>query len=175
MHVQRPWISVEAKLVSPLTYDEGGAHLIIETSLKNVGKMPAFGVRVIPQMGLVCPGSPNLPEQRDRLLRMVKLITSEIGSVAFPDAPAIVSRWLITCARRDIEEACAAVSSSFNFFTPAVIVATAYGTGIDEQLRYGTGAIYEMTNQGRAFQVGETVPLESIVFSISTVGGLVAD
>jgi hypothetical protein len=39
---QRPWVSIELRTADPLEYDNRGAHVIIEFSMKNVGARPAI-------------------------------------------------------------------------------------------------------------------------------------
>jgi hypothetical protein len=47
IETDRPWISVEAKIVGPLRFSENGIEITINVSLKNVGRSPATFVRLI--------------------------------------------------------------------------------------------------------------------------------
>jgi len=45
---QRPWLAISASLQSGLTWDENGARISIRYVVKNIGKGPAFEVRILP-------------------------------------------------------------------------------------------------------------------------------
>ncbi len=48
---QRPWVSVEMKIISPLTYDaEGNAQITIGFMLKNIGNSPAVELDLIAEL-----------------------------------------------------------------------------------------------------------------------------
>jgi hypothetical protein len=87
---QRPWITVTPEVKSPLEWGKSVGRIMFRLHLKNVGKDPAFDVRV------GCDGFAWRGEEvslKDRLVefcrsRMDGPDTSEAGYVIFPDATA---------------------------------------------------------------------------------------
>jgi hypothetical protein len=48
---QRPWVSVDISIISPVTYDSNGnAHITFRFSLTNVGRSPAINIEVFPMI-----------------------------------------------------------------------------------------------------------------------------
>lgn len=186
IHAQRPWISIKTALAGPLTFDEQAARIEIKVLLENVGQMPAMGVFIHPFFYI--EGVPDRPSAADERKRMCKdsHSTTQIGQVIFPGQP-VASRIGISARVSDIEASWTAfwadkvVAEKVRWFGAKIIVVVGYGTGIDKDAAYYTGAMYDLHKKepGRGddtFSLKiETTPLESLQLHLDAIAAIIAE
>ena len=180
IHSQRPWISVETAIASPLVYDDHGAHITIIAALKNVGQMPAIGVWVDPLMYIQAPNKPTADDERVRMCGDIPKRT-KLGRVAFP-GETVHYCYQISAPGSEIEASCRAIfgdaASEAKMYSAKVILAVAYRTAIDKETCYHTAPIYDLDRiEGAlgALIIGESIPMESLRLSLSVIAGIIAD
>lgn len=188
VHSQRPWLSVNVSVASALTFDEQGVHITLNIALSNVGKMPAMGVQIHPEIYLISPVKLDATEERKRLCREAVERNPDQGHVIFPDQQPAVFQYTINasaaeieaCARAIFREADTTTNPAHRVYFPMIIVAIAYRTGMDESARYYTAVTYQLNRRdetnvpGLALIIGETVPPERLAMYMWPIGGIIA-
>jgi len=86
---QRPWVSVEYKIISPLTYDaEGNAQITIGFILKNIGNSPARNMDLVAKIHLTLGDGITEKEKLCHSIRQPPpQDRPEWGLVLFPQQP----------------------------------------------------------------------------------------
>lgn len=95
----RPWVTILVAIASPMTYDDKGAHLTLNTVTKNIGKTPAISILVDTRMTLL---NDTIIAERDALCDRSRTaketgfpITEDTGFLLFPEqelrSPRIVT------------------------------------------------------------------------------------
>lgn len=178
---QRPWLSLDAALKSPVTYDDAGAHVIITFRAKNVGHLPAFGVWIDPVMHISGRARQEPTQERDRLCKQIAE-TAQIGSVVFP-GETLERDIGITGAASAIEEQNPSTPGAVagdppRSFNAEIVAVVGYKIAPDEPTYCYTGVIYDIydRNSGLALAliVGENSPIESLSLELFPIVGVIA-
>jgi hypothetical protein len=135
---QRPWVSMNAIIVSPLTYDsEGAAEVTLKLAIRNVGSTPAKGLSVEPKMFIASLGEQDPVMVRSRVCEENRARGAGKDGTLFPTVELTKSVTLHTDAKEIIKE-----SNRTGSFSPAFVVCASYRSTFDDRSRYTTGIIY---------------------------------
>jgi hypothetical protein len=172
---ERPWITVQADIVGPLTFDANGAHLPIRYRLKNIGHSPA--VNVWGDQILYMPIDPqrDTNSERSRLCSETEKRSLTMGQAIFPTQD-LVGTIVTSAGNEDIRNS----TRFIRFLNPAIIVCVAYRSTLDANSWHHTGMIYELfrtDGNGLTFAItpGITVPANRLNLSISSFHGVMAN
>jgi hypothetical protein len=177
---ERPWISPSAHLASGLTADENGIHVTIRIDLENMGKSPATGMWILPELHML--SGRNAMESLDRSVqRMRNQVKAKVswGQIVFPGAkqPQPV-RWSLTASVESVRNAVVVDG----MYSVMVIVATGYGSTVDECARHVTMVFYSLDwiNPQQPMlrdmlREGVSVPMEQLSLIESPLQGPLAE
>src|ERR1017187_502721 len=173
---ERPWICVKLAVAGPLIADDNGVHVTINVILQNVGRSPAVGIWIDPEMYLMSVSKPHPFERRKRMCEEIVERKPDMGHIIFPGEP-MIQQMGINALASDID----ACIIGDTFYAVELIVVVAYRTRLDESARYYTGVIYDLTRDDPAappekrfgLRRGVSVPLEHLQLGMSVFGGIV--
>jgi hypothetical protein len=167
---ERPWVSPNAQIVSPLIADEEGVRITIRVEFANVGKSPASGVWGMPTLYLQHPSKPSVLDERKRLCKeAVARPVNPLGEMLFPNAiPPHGVNWNMRASAVEIAQACIIEGTNIGFYSVDIILCVSYRSTIDEAARHYTGVIYHLSRIDpsipglQAFRPEESVPMEQL-------------
>jgi hypothetical protein len=173
----RPWISCKVEIAGALTYtDTGDAQFELRFVVKNVGRSPAFGVRLIPSLNLLSPVHERSILRLQRIADHNRSIAveasvvlipggiriggAELGLILFPDETStFVNK--IPISRGEIERSFEDIKPNEHFF-PEVFGLVTYAYPLAD-VRADTGFVCGIENvtpdskSGFAFELGQSV------------------
>lgn len=164
---ERPWVSPNVRIASPLTVDEDGVHITLRIEFNNVGKSPAVGVWATPVLYF---GHDFIEERKRRCNDAVAHPINEFGEILFPNAvPPHVMNATLHAGPEDVRNASTLAGSYIGSYTAYIILCVAYRSTLDETARHCTGVIYHLSriepktpDSIFTIPVGESVPIERL-------------
>ncbi len=174
----RPWLSCKVEIAEPLTYTTAGDALFaFRFIVKNVGRSPAMGVRLSPDLTLFSPKHEhsiiNLQRMAEHNRGMpaggstmiipggISIVGSELGLLLFPDE-TYTFNYRIPLKRSEIEKSCEDISTKH--FWPELRGLVTYTYPL-ATVRADTGFVYRIEKLGGVLELGEPVPLENMSLS----------
>jgi hypothetical protein len=168
---ERPWIQISTQVLSPLTWENGGCHLVVLFSLTNIGKTPAKAVRAWPKLSTIVKSSSQ--EQRTALAKPSKN-KGDIGVTIFPRETKF-SKWRvdinpieITAYIDQIQKLNPKMTDAVDFISPILIGDVSYRSVFEDTVQHHTGFILELTVskpgtlESTTTEIGENIPAEYI-------------
>jgi hypothetical protein len=135
---QRPWISIDTLIVSPLTFTPGGAaQVTLKFAIRNVGSTPAKGLSVQPEMYIASRDKQDPVMERSKVCEQNRTREAGADGILFPKGEFTKFVTFYGDAKDIVEE-----SNRTGSFSPAVIVCANYRSTFDDRARYTTGIIY---------------------------------
>jgi hypothetical protein len=175
---QRPWVSINATVVSPLTYDsEGAAEVTLKLAIRNVGSTPAKGLSVEPKMFIAALGEQDPLMVRSRVCEENRTRGLGKDGTLFPTAELTKSLTFRTDAKEILKE-----SNRTGSFSPAFVICASYRSTFDDRSRYTTGIIYYLRRIDPArpglyvrMTNGIEIPRDLLTLNYDPVGETVAN
>jgi hypothetical protein len=175
---QRPWVSINAIIVSPLTFNsEGAAQVTLKFSIRNVGSTPAKGLSIEPKMFVASLGEQDPVMERSMVCEKNRTRGIETDGTLFPTLELTKSVTLQADAKEIIKE-----SNRTGSFAPALVVCASYKSTFDDRSRYTTGVIYYLrridpAHPGTYFRMknGIDIPRELLALNYDPIGEAVAN
>jgi hypothetical protein len=135
---QRPWISIDTSIESPLTFTSaGGAQVSVKFVIRNVGSTPAKGLSVEPKLSIASQGEHDPVMERSKVCEENRMRESGSDGTLFPKGELTKSVTFLADAWDIVKE-----TSRTGSFSPVVIVCASYRSTFDDSARYTTGVIY---------------------------------
>jgi hypothetical protein len=175
---QRPWISIDTSIESPLTFtSEGAAQVSLKFVIRNVGSTPAKGLSVEPELSIASQGERDPVIERSKVCEENR--TREAGSdgTLFPKGEFTKSVTFLADAWDIVKE-----SNRTGSFSPVVIVCASYRSTFDDSARYNTGVIYYLrridpSHPGAYLRMKDRVevPRELLMLEYDPIGAIAAN
>jgi hypothetical protein len=135
---QRPWISIDTLIVSPLTFTAGGAaQVTLKFAIRNVGSTPAKGLSIQPEMYIASRDNQDPVVERSKVCEANRTRETGADGILFPKGEFTKFVTFYGDAKDIVKE-----SNRTGSFSPAVIVCANYRSTFDDHSRYTTGIIY---------------------------------
>jgi hypothetical protein len=175
---QRPWVSINAIIVSPLTFnDDGAAQVTLQFAIRNVGNTPAKSLSVEPKMFIASFGEQDPVMERSRVCEENRLRGVGTDGTLFPTIELTRSVTFHVDAKEIIKE-----SNRTGSFTPALVVCASYRSTFDDRSRYTTGVIYYLrridpVHPGVYIRMtnGIEIPRDLLALRYDPIGETIAD
>jgi hypothetical protein len=169
---ERPWVFVKsARVVSPLVFSGGGASVVFEIVLKNVGPSPATDVLLSPRLYL-------MPLKEDAIRPVERLCNNKIpsgvslpGLTLFPGADSPPQRMSVGLTEEDIKK-----STSWGIISITPIICVAYRPTFNPDARYYSGIQYPLwpTIWPKNMRPGSSIPINKLPMNRNGFFGEVA-
>ncbi len=175
---QRPWVSIDAVIASPLTFNSNGAaQVTLRFAIRNVGSTPAKALSVEPKMFIASFGEHDPVTERSRVCEENRMRGVGMDGTLFPSIERTRSVNLQVDAKEIVKE-----SNRTGSFTPAFVVCASYRSTFDDRSRYTTGIIYYLrrvdpAHPGAYIRMtnGIEIPRDLLALSYDPIGETVAD
>jgi hypothetical protein len=175
---QRPWVSINAIIASPLTYDsEGAAEVTLKLAIRNVGSTPAKGLSVEPKMFIASLGEQDPVMVRSRVCEENRTRGAGKDGTLFPTAELAKLVTFHTDAKEILRE-----SNRTGSFSPAFVICASYRSTFDDRSRYTTGTIYYLRRIDPArpgmfvrMTNGMEIPRDLLALNYDPIGETVAN
>jgi hypothetical protein len=175
---QRPWISIDTFIESPLTFTpEGSAQVSVNFVIRNVGNTPAKGLSVQPKISIASPVEQDPVVQRSKVCEENRTKGAGADGTLFPRVEFTKSVTFLGDAKDIVRE-----SNRTGSFSPVVIVCASYRSTFDDSARYTTGVIYYLrridpSHPGVYLRMkdGEEVPRQLLVLNYDPIGAIAAN
>lgn len=175
---QRPWVSIDTSIESPLTFTpEGAAQVSVKFVIRNVGSSPAKGLSVQPQLSIASQGEQDPVMQRSKVCEENRRREAGTDGTLFPKVELTKSVTFLGDAKDILKE-----SNRTGSFSPVVIVCASYRSTFDDSARYTTGVIYYLRridprHPGLYLRIkdGLEVPRELLVLKYDPIGAIAAN
>jgi hypothetical protein len=175
---QRPWISIDTSIESPLTFTpEGAAQVSVNFVIRNVGSTPAKGLSVQPKILIASQGELDPVMQRSKICEENRTREPETDGTLFPRVELTKSVTFVADAWDIVKEL-----NRTNSFSPVVIVCASYRSTFDDSARYTTGVIYYLrridpSHPGVYLRMKDRVevPRELLVLKYDPIGAIAAN
>ena len=175
---QRPWVSIDTLIESPLTFtSEGSAQVSVKFIIRNVGSTPAKGLSVQPEISIASLDEQDPVMQRSKVCEENRTRGAGADGTLFPKVEFTKSVTFLGDARDIVKE-----SNRTGSFSPVVIVCASYRSTFDDSARYTTGAIYYLrridpSHPGHYLRMknGVDVPQELLVLNYDPIGAIAAN
>jgi hypothetical protein len=175
---QRPWISVDAFIASPLTFTAGGAaQVTLKFAIRNAGSTPAKGLSVRPEMYIASRDNQDPVMERSKVCEENRTRGAGAEGTLFPKGEFTKLVTFYGDAKDIVNE-----SNRTGSFSPAVIVCANYRSTFDDRSGYTTGIIYYLrridpSHPGTYFRMknGVEVPQEFLALIYDPIGAIAAD
>ena len=175
---QRPWISIDTFIESPLTFTpEGAAKVSVRFVIRNVGSTPAKGLSVQPAISIASQGEQDPVMQRSKVCEENRTRGAGTDGTLFPKVEFTKSVTFLGDAKAIVKE-----SNRTGAFSPVVIVCASYRSTFDDSARYTTGAIYYLRRidpNHPGFYLGMKdgieVPRDLLVLNYDPIGAIAAN
>jgi hypothetical protein len=175
---QRPWISIDTSIQSPLTFTpEGAAQVSVNFVIRNVGNTPAKGLSVQPRIFIASRGEQDPVMQRSKVCEENRTREAETDGTLFPKVELTKSVTFAADAWDIVKEL-----NRTGSFSPVVIVCASYQSTFDDSARYTTGVIYYLRridpgHPGLYLRMKDKVevPRELLVLKYDPIGAIAAN
>jgi hypothetical protein len=175
---QRPWISIDTSIESPLTFTpEGAAQVSVNFVIRNVGNTPAKGLSVLPKISIASPGEQDPVMQRSKVCEENRMREAGADGTLFPKAEIAKSVTFLGDPWDIVKE-----SNRTGSFSPVVIVCASYRSTFDDSARYTTGVTYYLrridpSHPGLYLRMKDRVevPRELLVLKYDPIGAIAAN
>jgi hypothetical protein len=175
---QRPWISIDTFVVSPLTFTPGGAaQVTLKFAIRNVGSTPAKGLSVQSEMYIASRDNQDPVMERSKVCEENRTRGAGAEGTLFPKGELTKFVTFYGDAKDIVKE-----SNRTGSFSPAVIVCANYRSTFDDRSGYTTGIIYYLrridpTHPGIYLRMknGVEVPQEFVALIYDPIGAITAD
>ncbi len=175
---QRPWISIDTFVVSPLTFTAGGAaQVTLKFAVRNAGSTPAKGLSVQPEMYIASRDNPDPVMERSRVCEENRRRGAGAQGTLFPKDEFTKFMTFYGDAKDIANE-----SNRTGSFSPAVIVCANYRSTFDDRSGYTTGIIYYLRRIDPShpgiysrMKNGVEVPQEFLALIYDPIGAVAAD
>jgi hypothetical protein len=175
---QRPWISIDTSVQSPLTFtSQGAAQVSVNFVIRNVGSTPAKGLSVQPKILIASQGEQDPVMQRSKVCEENRTREAETDGTLFPKVEFTKSVTFLGDAWDIVKE-----STRTGSFSPVVIVCASYRSTFDDSARYTTGVIYYLrridpSHPGLYLRMKDRVevPRELLVLKYDPIGAIAAN
>jgi hypothetical protein len=175
---QRPWVSIDTFIESPLTFTpEGSAQVSVKFVIRNVGITPAKGLSVQPEISIGSLDEQDPVMQRSKVCEENRTRGTGADGTLFPKVEFTKFVTFRGDAKDIVKE-----SNRTGSFSPVVIVCASYRSTFDDSARYTTGAIYyvrriDPSHPGLYLRMknGIEVPQELLVLNYDPIGGIAAN
>jgi hypothetical protein len=175
---QRPWISIDTSIESPLTFTSaGGAQVSVKFVIRNVGSTPAKGLSVEPKLSIASRGEHDPVMERSKVCEENRMRESGSDGTLFPKGELTKSVTFLADAWDIVKE-----TSRTGSFAPVVIVCASYRSTFDDSARYTTGVIYflrriDPVHPGAYLRMKDRVevPRELLKLEYDPIGAIAAD
>lgn len=175
---QRPWISIETFIESPLTFTpEGSAQVSVKFVIRNVGSTPAKGLSVQPEISIASLDEQDPVMQRSKVCEENRTRGAGTDGTLFPKVEFTKSVTFLGNAKDIVKE-----SNRTGSFSPVVIVCASYRSTFDDSARYTTGAIYYLRRIDPShpglylgMKDGVEVPRDLLVLNYDPIGAIAAN
>jgi hypothetical protein len=175
---QRPWISIDTSVESPMTFTpEGAAQVSVKFVIRNVGSTPAKGLSVQPELAIASQGEQDPVMQRSKVCEENRRRETGADGTLFPKVELTKSMTFLGDAKDILKE-----SNRTGSFSPVVIVCASYRSTFDDSARYTTGVIYYLrridpSHPGLYLRMkdGLAVPRELLVLKYDPIGAIAAN
>jgi hypothetical protein len=175
---QRPWISIDTSIESPLTFtSEGAAQVSVNFVIRNVGSTPAKGLSVQPKILIASQGEQDPVMQRSKVCEENRTREPETDGTLFPKVELTKSVTFLGDPWDIVKE-----STRTGSFSPVVIVCASYRSTFDDSARYTTGVIYYLrridpSHPGLYLRMKDRVevPRELLVLKYDPIGAIAAN
>jgi hypothetical protein len=175
---QRPWISIDTSIESPLTFTpEGAAQVSVNFVIRNVGSTPAKGLSVQPKILIASRGEQDPVMQRSKVCEENRTREAETDGTLFPKVELTKSVTFVADAWDIVKEL-----NRTGSFSPVVIVCASYRSTFDDRARYTTGVIYYLrridpSHPGLYLRMKDRVevPRQLLVLKYDPIGAIAAN
>jgi hypothetical protein len=175
---QRPWISIDTSIASPLTFTPGGtAQVTLKFAVRNSGSTPAKGLSVQPEMYIPSRDNQDPVMERSKLCEQNRTRAAGADGILFPKSEFTKFVTFYGDAKEIVKE-----SNRTGSFSPAVIVCANYRSTFDDRPRYTTGIIYYLRRIDKSqpgiysrMKNGVEVPQEALALIYDPIGAIAAD
>jgi len=175
---QRPWISIDASIQSPLTFTtEGAAQVSVNFVIRNVGSTPAKGLSVEPELSIASRGDQDPVIQRSKICEENRARQAGSDGTLFPKGELTKSVTFLADAWDIVKE-----TNRTGSFSPVVIVCASYRSTFDDSARYTTGVIYflrriDAGHPGAYLRMKDRVevPRELLMLEYDPIGAIAAN
>jgi hypothetical protein len=175
---QRPWISIDTSIESPLTFTaEGAAQVSMKFVVRNVGGTPAKGLSVEPELSIASRGEHDPVMERSKVCEENRRREAGSDGTLFPKGEFTKSVTFLADAWDIVKE-----SSRTGSFSPVVIVCASYRSTFDDSARYTTGVIYYLrrldpSHPGTYLRMKDRVevPRELLLLEYDPIGAVAAN
>lgn len=154
---ERPWMSANVTVASPLTIDDNGVHITIRIELMNFGNSPAIGIWIHPLLYLSGIGKPSAVEERARICEEASghpTGATFLGQMLFPRTiPPHVQNFIINATAEDLKRSRIGGTDDVTgdgpyakgMYSANIILCVSYRSTIDEVARHYTASIYDLS------------------------------
>jgi hypothetical protein len=175
---QRPWISIDTSVESPLTFtSEGAAQVSVKFVIRNVGGTPAKGLSVQPKIVIASQGEQDPVMQRSKICEENRMREAGADGTLFPKVELTKSVTFLADPWDIVKE-----SNRTGSFSPVVIVCASYRSTFDDSARYTTGVIYYLrridpSHPGTYLRMKDRVgvPRELLALKYDPIGAIAAN
>lgn len=176
--LQRPWISIDTYIESPLTFtSEGAAQVSVKFVIRNVGGTPAKGLSVDPELSIASQGQRDPVMERSKVCEENRAREAGSDGTLFPKGELTKSVTFLADAWDIVKE-----SNRTGSFSPVVIVCASYRSTFDDSARYTTGVIYYLrrldpSHPGTYLRMKDRVevPRELLMLEYDPIGAIAAN
>jgi hypothetical protein len=175
---ERPWVSINASVVTPLTYNsEGVAQVTLQLAIRNVGSTPAKGLSLEPKMFIASLGDQDPVMVRSSVCDENRRLGIATDGTLFPTMELTRFVTFHADAKELVKE-----SKRTGSFSPALVACASYRSTFDDRSRYTTGVIYYLRRIDPArpgmylgMTNGMQVPRDLLVLKYDPIGETVAN
>jgi hypothetical protein len=175
---QRPWISIDTSIESPLTFTSAGsAQVSVKFVIRNMGSTPAKGLSVEPKLSIASHGDHDPVMERSKVCEENRMRESGSDGTLFPKGELTKSVTFLADAWDIVKE-----TSRTGSFSPVVIVCASYRSTFDDSARYTTGVIYFLRridpgHPGAYLRMKDRVdvPRELLMLEYDPIGAIAAN
>jgi hypothetical protein len=175
---QRPWVSINAVVVTPLTYNsQGVAQVTLQLAIRNVGNTPAKALSVEPKMFIASLGEQDPVMVRSSVCEENRKLGIATDGTLFPTMELTRFVTFHADANEITKE-----SKRTGSFSPALVACASYKSTFDDRSRYTTGVIYYLRRIDPAhpgtylgMANGIAVPRDLLVLNYDPIGETAAN
>jgi hypothetical protein len=175
---QRPWVSIDTFIESPLTFTpEGSARVSVKFVIRNVGSTPAKGLSVQPEISIASLDEQDPVMRRSKVCEENRTRGAGTDGTLFPKIEFTKFVTFLGDAKDIVKE-----SNRMGSFSPVVIVCASYRSTFDDSARYTTGALdylrrIDPSHPGLYLRMKNRVevPQELLVLTYDPIGAIAAN
>jgi hypothetical protein len=183
--VERSWVTIDAKINGPLTFDPSGGHIEFLYYTKNIGTSPATKVWRDSELYISSVKRLDPIKERDRYCESAASESGGLGQTIFPQEQPREERVSLPIGRKDIDSVNVDMQRAYgikNQFLPVyLITCVTYSPTFNLPKRYYTGNIYDL--EKRVLQsptgmvllkINENEPASEIIIFPHMIAGTLA-